>query len=109
MTGSGKTWTARRITEQLALKNYPIVIFDPRGDYTGLSDLPSIGDRVDSYYAAFPLFEEDAENVARIVRGLGYPLSPTMETRFGGLFAAAQKFLSHLVAQTYINTYISSL
>jgi DNA helicase HerA-like ATPase len=94
MTGSGKTWTARRIIEQLAAKNYPIVIFDPRGDYTGLSDLPSIGARVDRYYAEFPLFEEDAENVARIVGGLGYPLSPTMETRFGDLFAAAQKFLS---------------
>src|SRR5206468_11328344 len=38
MTGAGKSWTARRIIEQLAAKNYPMVIFDPRGDYTGLAD-----------------------------------------------------------------------
>ena len=40
MTGAGKSWTARRIIEQLAMKNYPIVIFDPHGDYTGLGDVP---------------------------------------------------------------------
>ncbi|MGH2487695.1 MAG: ATP-binding protein, partial [Ktedonobacterales bacterium] len=35
MTGAGKSVTARRIIEELAKKNYPIVIFDPHGDYTG--------------------------------------------------------------------------
>jgi uncharacterized protein len=39
MTGAGKSWTSRRIIEQLAAKNYPIVIFDPHGDYTGLADV----------------------------------------------------------------------
>src|SRR5579885_1561438 len=38
MTGAGKSWTVRRIIEQLAAKSYPIVIFDPHGDYTGLAD-----------------------------------------------------------------------
>ena len=28
MTGSGKTWTARRIIEELSHKHYPILIFD---------------------------------------------------------------------------------
>ncbi len=39
MTGAGKSWTARRIIEQLTKKDYPIIIFDPHGDYTGLADI----------------------------------------------------------------------
>ena len=67
MTGAGKSWTARRIIEQLAQKNYPIVIFDPHGDYTGLAEVTRLGEQVRRYYAEFPIFEEDSETVAEIV------------------------------------------
>jgi uncharacterized protein len=93
MTGAGKSVTARRIIEQLARKNYPIVIFDPRGDYTGLSEVNGLQNRVKRYYAQFPIFEEDSETVAEIVNTLGYELSPTMHTRFTDLFKAATSFL----------------
>jgi len=93
MTGAGKSWAARRIVEQLAAKNYPIVIFDPHGDYTGLAYLANIKERVKRYYARFPVFEEDAETVAKIVSDLGYELSPTMHTRFADVFQAAKSFL----------------
>ncbi len=93
MTGAGKSWTARRIIEQLAEKNYPIVIFDPHGDYTGLADVPALRDRVRRYYAQFPVFEEDSETVAGIVDTLGYPLSDTMRTRFTDVFNAAGRFI----------------
>jgi hypothetical protein len=93
MTGAGKSWTARRIIEQLAARNYPIVIFDPHGDYTGLADVPSLQGRVHRYYAQFPIFEEDSETVAEIVNTLGYPLTDTMRTRFGDLFQAANSFI----------------
>jgi DNA helicase HerA-like ATPase len=93
MTGAGKSWAARRIIEELSNKNYPIVIFDPHGDYTGLADIPELQGRVKRYYANFPVFEEDAETVARIVSTLGYELSPTMLNRFGDLFIAAKAFL----------------
>lgn len=94
MTGAGKSWTARRIIEQLAEKNYPIVIFDPHGDYTGLAEVESLKSRVRRYCARFPLFDEDAEAVARIVNSLGYELSPTMQGRFGDLFSAAIRFIN---------------
>jgi len=94
MTGAGKSWTARRIIEQLAAKNYPIVIFDPHGDYTGLADVPTLKQRVRRYCAQFPLFDEDADAVARIVSALGYELSPTMQGRFGDVFGAASRFIS---------------
>lgn len=92
MTGAGKSWTARKIIEELAQKNYPIVIFDPHGDYSGLSKVEELQGRVQRYFARFPLFEEDAETVAEIVSNLGYALSDTMRTRFTDLFAAARAF-----------------
>lgn len=94
MTGAGKSWTARRVIEELAAKNYPIVIFDPHGDYTGLAEIDVLQGRVRRYCAQFPLFDEDAEAVAKIVGALGYELSPTMVGRFGDLFSAAQRFIA---------------
>jgi uncharacterized protein len=95
MTGAGKSWAARRLVEQIAAKEYPMVIFDPHGDYTGLAD-PSSGlaDRVDRYYAAFPVFEEDAATVAGFVSALGYKLTDKMATRFEEVFAAAKELWS---------------
>ncbi|MBE9125375.1 MULTISPECIES: ATP-binding protein [unclassified Coleofasciculus] len=92
MTGAGKSWTARRVIEQLAAKNYPIVIFDPHGDYTGLADVPDLKEKVHRYYAQFPIFEEDSDTVAQIVSNLGYDLTPTMLTRFADIFQAAKSF-----------------
>ena len=63
MTGAGKSVTSRRIIEELAAKSYPIVIFDPHGDYTGLADVPALKGRVHRYYAQFPVFEQDADHV----------------------------------------------
>ena len=36
MTGGGKTVAARRIIRELVAHKYPLVIFDPHGDYLGL-------------------------------------------------------------------------
>ena len=94
MTGAGKSWTARRIIEQLAEKNYPIVIFDPHGDYTGLSDVPYLSSRVNRYYAQFPVFDEETETVAQIIGTLsGASLTPAMTALFGDVFSAAQSFI----------------
>src|SRR5262245_52420954 len=94
MTGAGKSWTSRRLIEQLSAKNYPIVIFDPHGDYTGLADVAGLGSRVKRYFARFPIFDEDSETVASIVSSLAYELSNTMRTRFGEVFHAAKTFLN---------------
>jgi DNA helicase HerA-like ATPase len=94
MTGAGKSWTSRRIIEELARKNYPIVIFDPHGDYTGLAEVPEIGKRVKRFYAAFPVFEEDAETVASIVDTLGSKLTDPQRPFFDRLFDFAKQFLA---------------
>lgn len=93
MTGAGKSWTARRAIEELAKKNYPMVIFDPHGDYTGLADVPGLGKQVRRFYATFPVFEEDSETVASIVSTLGYELTPAMRGLFDEVFGFARTFL----------------
>jgi DNA helicase HerA-like ATPase len=93
MTGAGKSWTARRIIEELAKKNWPIVIFDPHGDYTGLADVAGIGTRVKRFHASFPVFDEDAETVASIVDALGSKLSDPQRPIFDRLFDFAGQFL----------------
>jgi len=94
MTGAGKSWTARRVIEQLAAKNYPIVIFDPHGDYTGLADVPALKERVHRYYAQFPVFEQDTETVITVVEALGWNLANTHRSMFDDLFKGAKTFIS---------------
>lgn len=93
MTGAGKSWTARRTIEQLASKNYPIVIFDPHGDYTGLADVPELKNKVKRYYAQFPVFEQESDTIAQVINGLAYPLTDTMLVSFEELFRAARCFI----------------
>ncbi len=93
MTGAGKSWAARRIIEELAKKKYPIVIFDPHGDYTGIADIPELKDKVRRYYASLPIFEEDSETVAQIVSTLGYELTGGMQGLFDDVFSAGKSFI----------------
>lgn len=94
MTGAGKSWTARRIIEQLAQRNYPIVIFDPHGDYTGLADVPAMRDKVRRYYAQFPVFEQSPETVVSVVESLGWGMANTHRSMFDELFKGARTFIS---------------
>ena len=89
MTGSGKRWTARRIIEQLAAKNWPVVIFDPRGDYAGLGEIPQLQGRVKRYFAQFPVFEQEPDTVKRFVESLGWPMAKTHEALFDDFFEGA--------------------
>jgi uncharacterized protein len=90
MTGSGKTWTARRIIEELSHKHYPILIFDPHGDYTGLVDV--IGTtKVRRYFAQFPILEQEPDEVLSVVEALSGSargLADTMRNLFGSFFKA---------------------
>ena len=94
MTGAGKSWTARRIVEQLATKNYPMIIFDPRGDYTRLGEVPELRGKVNRYYADFPVFEEDVDVVANMVSALvGYELSEAQTAIFPDIFKGARRLI----------------
>jgi DNA helicase HerA-like ATPase len=90
MTGSGKTWTARRIIEELSHKHYPILIFDPHGDYTGLVDVIGTA-KVRRYFAQFPILEQEPDEVLAVVEALSGSargLADTMRNLFGSFFKA---------------------
>ncbi|AVB75947.1 ATP-binding protein [Methanococcus maripaludis] len=44
MTGSGKTNTAAKVIEELAIRGYNIVLFDPHDDYQNINDFSGIKD-----------------------------------------------------------------
>lgn len=95
MTGAGKSWTARRTIEQLANKNYPIVIFDPHGDYTGLAEVEKLRDRVKVYYSDLPVLDEDVDTARQIIAGLaGEEMSSAQQEVFETLFASVPQILS---------------
>jgi len=89
MTGAGKSVTARRIIEELSNKNYPIIIFDPHGDYTGLTEVTQFRNRVRLYYADLPIWEESLDDAIRIITGLsGEELPSPQQEAFESIFAA---------------------
>lgn len=95
MTGAGKSWTARRLIEQLAERQYPIVIFDPHGDYSGLAELSKVRGRVKRFHAAFPIFDQESDAVSAVVESLsGWELAPTHQAHFDMLFKAAKTFVT---------------
>lgn len=114
MTGAGKSWTARRIIEELAAKNYPMVIFDPHGDYTGLADLPTLNGRVKRYFAQFPIFEQTPESIVMVVESLtGGKLPKTHREKFDELFQGAKDFAAGDGAEVkarvdWLRTYVGS-
>ena len=95
MTGAGKSWTARRLIEQLAARQYPIVIFDPHGDYSGLAEVPALRGRVRRFHASFPIFDQEPDAVSAVIESLsGWELAPTHRAHFDMLFRAARTFVS---------------
>jgi uncharacterized protein len=94
MTGAGKTWAARRIIEQLAQKHYPIVIFDPRGDYTGLAEVPGLRDKVRRYYAQFPLLEQGSDSVLAVLEALGGRLSDQQRNLFDAFLSGVKEMVT---------------
>lgn len=95
MTGAGKSWTARRIIEELAEKHYPIIIFDPHGDYPGLADVEKLKGKVKLFYAELPVLDEGLDDASRIVSGLsGEEMSSAQYAAFDTLFSAVSDVLT---------------
>src|SRR5690606_181671 len=72
MTGGGKTVAARRIIRELLNLRYPIVIFDPHGDYLGLWEKRDLlnGAEVKLFYPYLQVTEESRDLIGYLVRQL---------------------------------------
>lgn len=88
MTGGGKTVAARRIILALIEHGYPIVIFDPHGDYLGLqehrSKLPP-GTDVKLFYPMMKVSEENVTIVSDLLAKMGKKMTEAQHDFFNKL------------------------
>ncbi len=72
MTGGGKTVAARRIIRELLTRRYPLVIFDPHGDYLGLweNNKAMPGTEVKLFYPHLEVTEESRDLIGYLVSQL---------------------------------------
>jgi DNA helicase HerA-like ATPase len=85
MTGGGKTVAARRIILELIKHGYPIVIFDPHGDYLGFyenrSKLPPDTD-VKLFYPMMKVSEENISVVSDLLAKMGRKMTEAQHDFF---------------------------
>jgi DNA helicase HerA-like ATPase len=91
MTGGGKTVAARRIIRELIDLKYPLVIFDPHGDYLGFFEKRSLF-RETNVRIFFPMIRMREDNL-----GIIADLIDKMGRR---LTEAQQQFYQYLVSAT---------
>lgn len=83
-TGAGKTVATRKILEELMAKHYPILIFDPHGDYAGLHIAKHT--EVTTYLPEIRLADEEFDQVLGYIRGMsGEAISPPQEQLLTGI------------------------
>ncbi len=83
-TGAGKTVATRKILEELMAKGYPILIFDPHGDYSGLHIAKHTA--VTTYLPEIRLADEEFDQVLGYIRGMsGEVITPAQEPLITGI------------------------
>ena len=82
MTGGGKTVAARRIISELIRHGYPLVIFDPHGDYLGFKENEKLflGLTVKVFYPVIHVTDANQDVVGDLIEKMGQRLtSPQLE------------------------------
>jgi DNA helicase HerA-like ATPase len=89
MTGGGKTVAARRIIRELIDLKYPLVIFDPHGDYLGFFEKRSLfaDSRIRIFYPMIRVRESNLGIIADLIDKMGRKLTE-----------AQQQFYQYLVS-----------
>jgi hypothetical protein len=77
MTGGGKTVAARRIIRELIDLKYPLLIFDPHGDYLGLFEKRALfkGSEVKIFYPVIRVWENNIGIIADLISKMGRSLT----------------------------------
>ncbi|HHV53905.1 MAG TPA: ATP-binding protein [Firmicutes bacterium] len=84
MTGGGKTVAARRIIRELLARRYPVLIFDPHGDYLGLWENRQVlsGAQVKLFYPYLQVTEDSRDLIAYLVRQLTQGFSDAQREKY---------------------------
>lgn len=77
MTGGGKTVAARRIIRELIELRYPLVIFDPHGDYLGLFEKRQLfpNSQIKIFYPSLQVRDANASIVQELIEKMGRRLT----------------------------------
>ncbi len=108
MTGGGKTVAARRIIRELIGLKYPLIIFDPHGDYLGLYEKEKLfpGTKINLFYPVIKNVSQSADVIYTLITKLGIKLSPPQIDFLNWLMNAVE-YKSSMTVKTYIQTMAS--
>lgn len=84
MTGGGKTVAARRILRELIDIKYPLLIFDPHGDYLGFYEKQGLfnGTEVRVLYPAIRVRSDNVSTIAELIDKMGRKLTDAQQQLF---------------------------
>lgn len=87
MTGGGKTVAARRIIRELIELKYPLVIFDPHGDYLGLFEKRHLfdGSDIKIMYPVIRVWENNIGIISDLIGKMGRSLTDPQQQFFNFL------------------------
>ncbi|RYD85961.1 MAG: ATP-binding protein [Verrucomicrobiaceae bacterium] len=87
MTGGGKTVAARRIIRELINLKYPLVIFDPHGDYLGLFEKRALFPEttIKIFYPTLRVREDNISIVNELIEKMGRKLTDPQQQFFNFL------------------------
>ncbi len=114
MTGGGKTVAARRIIRELIAHRYPLLIFDPHGDYVGIAKNSALfkkeapGSMIKLFYPELLMRKTGETLVEKIIGqmtdGLSEPQSDYLRSTFNALSAdegePAIDYIERLIGRT---------
>jgi len=92
MTGGGKTVAARRIIRELIGLSYPLVIFDPHGDYLGFYERRLLfpDTRIRVLYPVIRVHQDNLYIIADLIDKMGKKLSDAQQQFYIYLLNSAQ-------------------
>lgn len=92
MTGGGKTVAARRIIRELIDLRYPLVIFDPHGDYLGLYEKRRLFPNtvIQVLYPMIRVRDDNVSIIANLIDKMGRPLTDPQQQFYQYLINASQ-------------------
>ena len=90
MTGGGKTVAARRIIRELISIGYPLVIFDPHGDYIGFYEKRDLfpGKKIQLLFPMLRVRENNLDTIRDLIDKMGRRLTDAQNQFFGWLINA---------------------
>lgn len=108
MTGGGKTVAARRIIRELINIKYPLVIFDPHGDYLGFFEKQELlgGCDVKIFYPKITVEKESVDVIVDLITKMGSKLTDPQQLLFQSLVNALD-IRSDCTAITYLQDLIN--